>query len=300
MKLLSINISLLIATILPVCASAAENTPCDSISADTVVVIENAHQLSLTENSGGVTITITGKDDNPNYTYTYHSRFTPDAIVKTHQQSSEWGLSFPLAIHSSPKSKNEIIVGGLAFGWMKVAGQPSNMVVAGTKSWEIMLLNALAYQRRLSDRDFLSVGIGIDWRNYRLDDNLRYTQADDGTMSVETYSENVWEQSSRIKTFSWLVPVIYKHRFGKNFKTWLGAILCLNSYASVKTKYRIEERQIKEFSDDISHSVVTCDFIAGISCSGIGLYAKYSPCNVLKTRAHLEFTPISGGIILGF
>ena len=211
MKLLSIVISLLIAAILPMCASAAENASCDSISTDTVVVIENAHQLSLTEHSGGVTITITGKDDNPNYTYTYHSRFTPDATVKTHQQSSEWGLSFPLAIHSSPKSKSEIIVGGLAFGWMKVAGQPSNMVVAGTKSWEIMLLNSLAYQRRFSDRDFLSVGIGIDWRNYRLDDNLRYTQADDGTMSVETYSENVWEQSSLIKTFSFLLYIFYNH-----------------------------------------------------------------------------------------
>ena len=169
------------------------------------------------------------------------------------------------------------------------------------KSWEIMMLHVLAYQRKFTPNDYLRVGIGIDWKNYRLDDNLRYYKAEDGTMTIGTYDEAVSKQSSRIKTFSWTVPVTYKRNLYRSLWLSVGAVLNFNTYASVKTKYRIGDVKHEYFDDNIRQNVVTCDMLASLSYAGIfGIYVKYSPCNVLKSSTGLEFKSLSAGVVFGF
>ena len=85
-------------------AVANEAITTDSVKIDTVQVIEGAHRLVLTENAQGVTVSVTGKDDNPDYSYTYRSRFSPDATVKTSQESNNWSLTMPF----SRRGKNNV------------------------------------------------------------------------------------------------------------------------------------------------------------------------------------------------
>lgn len=272
----------------------------DSAKVDTVKVIEGAHRMVLTENKNGVTVTVSGKEGDSLYTYSYHKPFAPDATVSTHQRSNNWELALPLSSRKKPAKypSNAITIGGLAFGGVVAVGAPGMMCTNKGKSWEIMLLNAIAYQRSFTPTDKLSVGIGVDWKNYRLDENMRYYQNDEGRITIGTYGEEVSKQSSRIKTFAWLVPITYKRNLFS--KLWLnvGAVLNFNSYASVKTKYRIGDIKHEHFNDNIRQNVVTCDVMAGLSYSGFGLYVKYSPCNVLKESTGLKFQSLTAGIIL--
>lgn len=293
----------IISSLIALSAAANEAVPADTATVDTVQVIEGAHRMVLTENAQGVTVTVTGKDDNPDYTFTYRSHFSPDAKVTTSQESNNWQLTLPFSRRAKKMMKypsNDITVGGLAFGGVFAPGGGNLMKTNKGKSWEIMLLNAVAYQRRFTPNDRLSAGIGIDWKNYRLDDNLRYYKADDGAMTIDTYGEAVSEQSSRIKTFSWLVPVIYERRIYDDFWIHAGAVLNFNTYASVKTKYRIADLKYEHFDDNIRQNVVTCDVMAAIRYSWLGFYVKYSPCNVLKSSTGLKFQSLTAGIILGF
>lgn len=278
----------------------AEN---DSVRIDTLQVIEGAHRLVLTENQQGITVSVTGKDDDPEYTYTYKSQFSPDATVQTSQESNNWQLALPFSRRENDNRKypsNDIVIGGLAFGGVLAPGAPDMMKTKKGSSWEIMLLHAFACQRRFTPNDRLSVGIGIDWKNYRLDDNLRFYKADNGTITIGTYGEEVSKQSSRIKTFSWLVPVMYQRRVYRDLWINAGAVLNFNTYASVKTNYRIGDVKHEHFDDNIRQNVVTCDLMAIVNCSWLGLYVKYSPCNVLKSSAGLKFQSLTGGIILAF
>lgn len=285
-------------------AVANDAVTADSVKIDTVQVIEGAHRLVLTENAQGVTLSVTGKGDNPDYSYTYRSRFSPDATVKTYQESNNWSLTMPFSRRGKTNEsypKNDIIIGGLGFGGVSAPGGPGNMDINKGKSWEIMMLYVLAYQRKFTPNDFLRVGIGVDWKNYRLDDNLRYYKAEDGTMTIGTYGEAVSKQSSRIKTFAWTVPVTYKRNLYRSLWLSVGAVLNFNTYASVKTKYRIGDVKYEYFDDNIRQNVVTCDMLASVSYAGIfGIYVKYTPCDVLKSSTGLEFKSLSAGVVFGF
>lgn len=276
--------------------SAAAN---DSIPTDTIKVIEGAHRLVLTENAQGVNVTITGKDNDPGFSYSYQSQFSPDATVHTSQQSNNWRLTLPFSRREKPAAKyphNTCTMGGLAFGGVSAPGISSKM----RTSWEIMLLNVIAFERHFTPSSRLSIGIGIDWRNYRLDENLRFFQAGDGAISISTYGEEVSKPLSRIKTFSWLVPAIYRQRLYRDLWLNAGAILCINSHASLLTKYSNAQGKHEQSSDNIRQNVVTCDFIASLNYSWLGFYVKYSPCHVLKASTGLEFRSLSAGLILAF
>ena len=120
-------------------------------------------------------------------------------------------------------------------------------------------------------------------------------------MTIGTYDEAVSKQSSRIKTFSWTVPVTYKRNLYRSLWLSVGAVLNFNTYASVKTKYRIGDVKHEYFDDNIRQNVVTCDMLASLSYAGIfGIYVKYSPCNVLKSSTGLEFKSLSAGVVFGF
>ena len=282
---------------------SATEISADSVSVDTVKVIEGAHRMVLTESLTGMTVTVSGMDNDSLYSYSYHKDFAPDATVATHQHSNNWELALPFS-HKAKRTKypsNSITIGGLAFGGVIASGAPSLMSTNKGKSWEIMLLNALAYQRSFTPNDKLSVGIGIDWKNYRLDDNLRYYQDDNGQITIGTYGEEVSKPSSRIKTFAWLVPVTYKRRLYRNLWLGVGAVLNFNSYASIKTKYSIGDIKYEHFNDNIRQNVVTVDLMTSINYSCYyGLYVKYSPCNVLKSSTGLKFKSLTAGIILRY
>lgn len=282
--------------------SAMASEMADSVNVTVVKEVENADQLVITEDSRGVTVNIKGIGGDTDSTYTYRSQFSPDAVVKTHQSSSNWYMSMPFARRNRCTVKYpqwNVVSSGLMFGRSMGVGTADGVNLSGA---EIMWLNTLGLNYCPSMRHSLTVSVGLDWRNYRLDDNVRFYKDADGKLTVGGYNDaNSHDRLSRIKTFSLLVPFTYTYSVGAGFNLSASAILDFNVYGSVKTKYQIGELKYEDFDKDIHQNVITCDFMALIDWRGIlGVYVKYSPCNVLKTDFGPKYQSLSFGTVLLF
>lgn len=292
----NLYITLLLLTMVASASIAAEK-------ADTATVIREigaADRLVISEDAGGVTINVTGVGGKTDSTFIYRQQFSSDAMVETSQKSNDWNVISPFDNNKSTHKKGSIAIttGGIALGFSSAVGAPSGLNFDLGKSVEIMWINVLGGLYYFSKHDNISMGLGLDWRNYRLDESQRFYQNDDGSIYVGPYeNENSWNRQSRIKTFSMLVPVMYSHSFDNDFNITAGVILDFNTYASVKTKYQIADDRFEDFSSDIPHNTITCDFMAKVSWNDVGIYAKYSPCNVLKSSLAPKFNSLSFGLI---
>lgn len=170
------------------------------------------------------------------------------------------------------------------------------------KSFEISWLNILAAQATNRFGNSFSLGVGINWRNYRttLDNCFTVT---DGVVGTGQYPEGVEPRLSRIKIFSVQFPLLYSQRLP--FGIWrermllrFGPIFNLNSHASVLTawhdgkhssEYKVNGINVRPFTIDLFASLHVCDFVS--------LYARYSPYYALTGHHSLNFHQFSTGVL---
>ncbi|MBD5224359.1 MAG: hypothetical protein HDS68_00095 [Bacteroidales bacterium] len=202
---------------------------------------------------------------------------------------------------NNPKVYFNVVSGGLALGLVNAAGQPTDYGLQWGKSFEISWLNILA--AKMCYRGFaLSLGIGVDWRNYRMVNNsLRMLPNDQGGIATAPYPDGSIPKSSRIKIFSLGIPLLATQQISKNITLSGGAILNFNTHASLLTKYTSPEgNAISESATSIHHRRVSVDYFASLSWKWVGLYVRYSPHSVLMGCGSPHFNPMSAGIILGW
>lgn len=275
----------------------------DVVPADTLANIKNAHQVIVTESSKGLNVEVNGRENDPNYKYSYHTEYAPNSTITTHQENSEWDFSFPFA-KSSKKSTNyrsQIVMGGWAVGFNNAVNAPADMNVTMGSSIELSWLHILALKYSpWNSGPTMSVGFGINWRNYCMMGTSRFITSDKG-VSIGSYPEGAKINGSRVKIFSLAVPFMLCQKLGAGFHVTGGAIVNFNTYGSIKTTYTdINGTRCKDFSKDIHKSPVTIDLMAVLGFKFVGWYVKYSPSNVLNTSYAPKFNSFSTGIIFGF
>lgn len=190
-----------------------------------------------------------------------------------------------------------ITSGGIAFGF--VDGISSDAEVKMGKSYEISWLNVVGAKFNTGHGQRISVGLGIDWKNYCLAQSARFGVGDNG-VSLEDYPSGAVSRKSRLKVFALELPVIFRQRIGSRVDMFLGEITNFNLHASVLTAYRTAEEKVKETYDKGLHqSPVTFDVLAGVNYRKLGVYVRYSPCRVLKEGYGPKIRTLSVGLVLG-
>lgn len=144
----------------------------------------------------------------------------------------------------------------------------------------------------------LSIGLACSWRNYRMTGKHRFVKDAGTDMYIDSYPEGADIQFSRIKVFSWTVPIMFTHETRNKFSFSLGAIVNFNTHASLKTRYKLDGQEYKLTDNNIHQTPVTVDLQASIGYKSVGFYVKYSPCKVLDTAYSPEFTALSVGLVL--
>ena len=157
-----------------------------------------------------------------------------------------------------------------------------------------MRFNATARQKasigNLVERD-------VDWRNYRMRDDVRFALDDNEQLGLADYPEGVNPKFSRIKVFSLTFPVQYMFKAGKcGFS--LGPVINLNTHASVLSKWKEGGRTVKESRKGIHINPVTVDLMATLRGPFGNYYFKYSPSHLVKDGWRLKFHTLSFGIFL--
>lgn len=277
-------------TIIAIMATLACLPALASAPADTVYRFERPDTVRIVESATGVTVTVDGTDQ------TVIGRpFAEGKLQRTHR-----GFTFG----SGRDHHFEIFMQGPMFGFVSAPGAPDGMGVEMGKSFEIGVLNLLGfkYHRHSSE---VSVGFGIDWRNYRATRGTVFT-TDGGHVGLAQFPEDVTPRFSRLKIFSLQFPILYGVRLGRaaGQTSWLhiGPVLCLNTHGSVKTSWREpgEDRTSTVTSNSIGQRKFTVDFIGNINLGCVGVYLRYSPYKVLTSAQAPDFRSFSAGFSLVF
>ena len=164
------------------------------------------------------------------------------------------------------------------------------------KSWEIFA--TVAQWDHFVDRrhrNMVSFGLGIDWRNYRITDDLLFTKAPDGNVTVEKYPLEFEPKFSRIKVFSLTATLRYEHDFGDGFSIGFGPIFNYNAYASIKTKYKFLGDKMERMEKNIRQRPITIDWMLNMRVADFPFYVKYSNDDVLKDGG-VKFRSLSFGL----
>ncbi|MBR1934397.1 MAG: hypothetical protein IJ841_12045 [Prevotella sp.] len=141
----------------------------------------------------------------------------------------------------------------------------------------------------------MSLGFGLDWKNYRMTGDTRFTKAPDGNVVVEKYPLQVSPDFSRIKVFSLTAILGFEHSFDDDFWIGFGPVVNFNVYGSVLTEYSMYGDDIRKKEKNIHQRPITIDWMLRLGICGIPLYAKYSDDNVLKDGG-VKFRSLSFGL----
>lgn len=285
--------SLLIAAI----AAAAVPATASTVN-DTIADVRDADHVVVTAADSTVTVTIRGREGNHDYALDYTKNIAADGDTYFSENTGKWDFDFGSLTTAKKRKhyKRTTYMGGIHFGLVSAAGAKDGVDVDMAASREIGA-ELFGVRYRVCSRVSVSVGLGIDWRNYRMVENRRFVKQD-GAVSVVDYPEGAEADFSRIKVFSLTVPFRYRWDLTKTVRFDAAAILDFNTYASIKTRYTLDGHKHKDMTKNIRQTPVTVDFKFGASWKDVGLYVKYSPCNVLKSGYGPRFKSLSVGFAL--
>lgn len=298
LSILSLSLALAFST---TCSISAAGT-----AADTVVTVDNAHKVVITEGSNSISVKIDGAGTNKEYKYNYHSEYAPNATVNTEQSGGDWNFDFPFV---KKKDKNEsgqkrhkgsVEMSGLMIGMVSgLAADPGVDIKMGN-SWEIGVQNlvAVTYTPWVSGPTF-SLGMGLTAKKYRMNGETRFMK--DGThLGLGSYPTGMESCYSQLTVGTLDFPLLVRQTIYKQLAMRCGVILDLNTSAQTQTKYKHDGIEYIEKGKNLRQNKVTYSLMGSILLHGCGFYVKYSPCNVMKSGYGPQFKPLSAGLVVMF
>ncbi len=264
---------------------------------DTIIVIRNAQKVTIEQNDSVFGLEVEGREGDPHFRYAHRRETGDNATVITQEKSDAWDFKIPFM---KPKKHHqyEFQMSGPSIGWVSALNAPEGMDVDMGASYELMWEHMLNWAYYPTKGDFsFSIGFGLNWKNFRMTGRTRFIKEGDNLV-LSDYPEGADIQFSRIKVFSLMVPLMYNQRIYRNISFSVGPVLNFNTYASLKTRYKLDGEKTKEIEKNLHQSPVTVDLMARLSFRAVGLYVKYSPCNVLNTDFGPKFNGLSAGITL--
>lgn len=264
---------------------------------DTIIDVSQPQRVVIEESDTTLHVAITGQGNDSTFRYKYTRTFNENASATIFQQADKWDFN-RLSLGSSSKSGKsnlDITLGLLSFGFVTPLGAPERMETDMLASYEIMIGPlSLAHTSR-NQKNTYSFGMGATWRNYRMNGTTRFYQ-EGGQILTGPYPEGADPEFSRIKVISSNALFGYTRHLNKDFDLSLYGILNLNGRASIKTRYKLDGKEVKDLRKEIHQRPVTIDFMARFSYKQVGIYVKYSPCEVLHTDFGPRFHSLTTGL----
>lgn len=199
---------------------------------------------------------------------------------------------------SKPKVKSSIS-STFSFGFIGGVSQDPGVGINMGQSFEIEWGDVISGKVRVGRKDFLRLGMGFDWRNYRMTDRM-FVKELDGKITSQEYPAGTEPKFSRIHTFSLSFPLKYYHYFNKKMYFAVGPELYITPWASLKTKYYENGEEQKITAGNIHENTVSLGVGAEVNIHHIGIYYKYNPFNVLSSSFGPGFASMTTGIKIAF
>ena len=284
------------------------------------LIVKNPSEVSIINTDSACVISIKGKEGNPDFAYRQVIPLGKTTPVIINESETEWNFKMPF--FSSSKSQTSkrndgngikkhrwenaspqlnIGLGLFGIGYVASLNTPQGMHTEMFDSYEFLGPRLMfMYQPRMS-RFSYGFGVGTNWKNFRMTDEVRFDREPNGNTVLTGYPEGVHIGFSRAKVFSWTVPFEVKYYMTDKISLSASSIVNFNTYASLKTRYTMPEGQgVKELDTHLHQNPVTVDFMGHLKYGAFGLYVKYSPCNVFESGKGPKIQSWSTGITFGW
>ena len=268
------------------------------------VVINSPKRVTVITNDSLQKIIVKGKENDDDFVYRntiqlVDSNYTSETTISRER----WSLipKVPVTRIDSCGRRGILVEGTahIAYGFSAPTSVSEGLGFSMLKSSEFyfvpMQFDVYLNTKGKEGRNILSLGIGLDWRFYRMKGHdLRFAKQEDGSVALGNYPEGANADYSRLMTFSLNFPLLYQHRFGHGWGFALGPVFNLNTYGSVKSGYGLNGGYC-EFTDrHVSLRRFTVDYMFILKIPTVDFYVKYSNMNVLK-NSDLTFRALSFG-----
>ena len=212
-----------------------------------------------------------------------------------------WDFELPINVKvkrwsPSKKKVNFRLHSSLSFGFIGGIGQAKDVSINMGQSYEIEWGNVIAIKRRIGKKDFLRIGLGFDWRNYRVTGFKMFSKDERGIITMQDYPEGTEPKFSRIHTFSLSIPLKYYHYLNQKVCFAIGPELYITPCASLKTRYYENGKERKLTSDNVHQNSFSVGVGAEITMPYIGIYYKYNPFDVLQADYGPNFSSMTVGL----
>ena len=266
---------------------------------DTIIVVNNAKKVTIEKKRNSMFVKVEGSDDNPDYFYSQRMEVDSTAAVIIEEKNADWDFNIPFINKNSKtkKYRGNLCVGGFGFGVVNAIETSEGMDMDMGASYEFSLDHLLRFNYNVLPATSVSMGFGMTWRNYRMTGRTRFIKEGD-KLVLGAYPEGSDIKFSRLKVFSLTVPFMINQSLGRKVVFSVGPVVNFNTHASLKTRYTLNGEKVKEKNNNIHQNRMTVDLMAKLRFNSLGVYAKYSPSDMLSTDFGPKFRSFSTGITL--
>lgn len=197
-----------------------------------------------------------------------------------------------------------VIASGFGFGFTSTQNAPAQVDTRMGRSFNFSIQDLLAIKLPTGPRSALSVGLGIDYRNYRMTGTQRFMEDPSKQIYVTGYQPDTVSVWSKIRTRSTTFNLKYIQRLGRShFRMSLGPELYVIPGRSrnhqIVNKYSVAGDEQKERFRNIRTNKVGLNLVANVQYrSFLGMYVKYTPTKVLDSSFGPQFSSLSVGLLL--
>lgn len=258
----------------------------DAIKDDSVKVIKNPEQVTITKRDGMFRLNVDGNDQDKDYRYEYLVKERYDG--KLYVQESEGGSvkfrhPFSKCDSNYKKSHWEVFTSDLMFGWGGHSVATADRNILKKSMSEIGILNLVSLAHVFNQgRSRISLGVGFNWHRYNLEKPYFWTRNGEGVLGYEPLEEPFDKHHATLLVRSMQFPLMFNQSLGKNWNLALGAVMNWNFYADYKDSYRIGKSDYSETTRGLNQRKISFDGIAMLSWGGLGMYFRYAPQSVMK------------------
>lgn len=270
------------------------------------VVINHPRKVTVITNDSLQKIIVSGRQGDDDYAYQNTIRLVDGNYEsRTSISRDHWELIPSVKVGrtrndtASYSRYNNLLTAHIGLGFTCPTNVDDRIDFSTFRSWEIFatVVQWDHYLDRQERCNKVSLGLGIDWKNYRITDDLLFTKGMDGNVTVDRFPMEYEPKFSRIKVFSLTATLRYEHDFGRGFAIGFGPVVNFNTYASIKTRYKFLGDKVKHVEKNIRQRPVTIDWMLNMRVADVPFYVKYSNDDVLKDGG-IKFRSLSFGLYL--
>ena len=274
-------------------------------SPDTLFRAPSAEEMIVIQEQNGLEILIKnhGKENKIFLADSIDNHKGTSGVAKK-RKSELWEKQHNFYIFPSrnPDRYWSIGIEGITLGMTSANGQPIPKGFQWGKSFEIGWLSIVDFKYSFY-RSVLSLGVGLNWRNYKNSTSYRYLSLNENSDVVwKNYTPGTQGKNSQLKIFAIQLPLLYEYSVPNTslyFK--IGPILNFNSYSSIKTSFIDQNgNNSSYFSNRSIQKTITADLFANVSIGRmIGIFCRYSPMKILNSTDGINFHPFTLGVSVG-